>query len=248
VKAVIRNCAHGGTSILSIGYDAQGGPLWIEKSSATPEGIRDLVRERDGLDWYASFVSYLSRPELDRPTAQYARLRSQFFAGRSGTHRDGLLGNAPLISSAIAHYAAIWGEWAKTAVDIEKAPVHGDLSVDNVIVGDRGIVFLDWEHFHMNALPVGFDACYLLFESLWYEARHRLGHISDEAILFVRQSLGILRDRGCLSRIFYMAPLEMTLKIMNEKKTVWGNQFRKFPILGWPREIVARIDRSIDRR
>lgn len=245
MKAIIRNCAHGGTSVFSVVYDAKERPAWIEKSSENKAGVQDLLREYEGLIWYANNVSHAPRPELLRPTENYAILRSDYVVGKTGRHKSGLLGNASLISSAIMHYVTVWGSWSKNAKDLERAPMHGDLSVDNILMHDNQTVFIDWEHFHVSALPIGFDICYLLLESLWYESRMQHGHISNAAIDFIQRSIRLLRKGGCLSNNLLRTPLRSTLYTLIERKELWGKQIHKFPVLQSPPDWIEIVDQRI---
>lgn len=245
MKAIIRNCAHGGTSVISVVYDKKGSPAWVAKSSENKAGIKDILQEHEGFQWYANHVSYAPQAEISRQTENYILLQSDYVFGKSGKHNYGLLRNSSLIISAIMHYIAVWGSWSKNAQNLESAPMHGDLSVDNIILNDKGTIFIDWEHFHVSALPIGFDICYLLLESLWYESRTRHGHISNEAIYFIQHCIRLLSKEGCLSKRFMAKPFRSTLDTFIERSELWGNQIYKFPVLKSPIDCIDIIDQRI---
>jgi len=65
------------------------------------------------------------------------------------------------------HSRVILDEWAAAQVldDLPSIPQHGDFTVNNLGVSDKGLVVFDWEDYGKVGLP-GFDVCMLIASDL----------------------------------------------------------------------------------
>lgn len=246
-KFVLRNCVHGSDLVLMQIEDENRKPLEILKSSSTPDGIKNLVSEKAGLDWYLKNQTGIDASEFQfQQTGRYARLRMPYLDGKKYTFHHGLLKNRNAIAQVIRHYVQVWG---KDSTPGKLAPLHGDLSIDNVLfLKDGAPVLLDWEHFSLSAAPIGFDALYLLFESLWFDHPETVT-LSSSAREFVKEQIQFLKTNRCLDEVFGKTPLQSICHFMDQNAALWGEQFiqfrGKFPILRWSQEAREQIDRQL---
>ena len=238
MKRLIRNGSHGSGVCLFEELDANGKVTAILKSAANATGVENLRREVAGVQWYNRRTPHTIRLTVlsDRP--QYMRFRLGFVRGRKANLWNGYRANREVIQSIVEHYCSVWSFGADGM-----GALHGDLSVDNVLFVAGHPFVLDWEHFQENAAPAGFDALFLLFESLWFDKKG-LRNVcrNSESIAGM---LRMLRQRQCLDSSFSQAPLEMTIRFARNNPSYWGGQVEKLPILLFDDDEVARIDRAI---
>ena len=243
-KAVIRNCLHGSEIVVYRKLDDSGRCLSLVKSSTGAEGIRNLTAERDGYRWYNEALAAPVSVLTSGCGKSYFRLEVEFLPGRKPDYLQGLLANAEAIALGIRHYCEVWGpRQART----ERACVHGDISLDNLIISGERVRLIDWEHFTRDALPVGFDGHYLLFESLWFEIED-MRDPAPAALALIRRGIATLRDAGCLHPSYADAPLRRTVEAIHSRPDIWGEQLQrchKLPILKWSSQRIAELDRRI---
>ena len=157
MKHLIRTSSHG--NHVSVIDDLSNG--LIIKASSTKEGIRRLIKEKEGLSWYGEC---LGEKESDRLSGSYdlpdyMRLHIKKFSGKKISYKRGFLKNTEALEHVIDHYIATWPQEKTTLV-------HGDLTLDNVIFTPQGVRFFDWEHFTGTVYPWGFDILYCLLSGL----------------------------------------------------------------------------------
>lgn len=238
---LIRNCSHGSEIATYLKTDNLTGRSII-KSSSTSNGIKDLKNELEGWQWYQQ----KRYPELTNQLCNviqnkksYLKIDIKYIDGRKGYYIKGLLYNDILIQMAIKHYCDIWAYSSKSNV-----PLHGDLSLDNIIYGPDGLHIIDWEHFSADGAPWGFDAIYLLLESLWFGMRERKS-LSKKEIEVLLLNIGFLQKQGPLPE----HPLRFLRNFLQNNPDKWGKQLinfpNKFPILKFSDEQVVMIDRLI---
>ena len=46
-------------------------------------------------------------------------------------------------------------------------PIHGDLTLSNIIFSDEDAIFIDWEHFSDEGFCWGFDIAYLVLSAIY---------------------------------------------------------------------------------
>jgi len=243
VKALLRNCQHGGGVVLVEKPDG----VFIKSSSST-KGIRALRTEMDGYKWY---LPHAMRP----PRVSSRAVEETYFAfvidrvnGFKPDYRNGLLRNSDAVARTIRHYADVWTKSGQAGE--ERACSHGDLSLDNVIIREDAPFFLDWEHFTPDHFPVGFDAVYLLYECLWFELAGEIRPRPD-AWIFIRSQLDALRASGCLHTSFNQGPLERLLGLIRASPSPWGSLERckkKLPPVRWTIEDARSLDIALAGR
>lgn len=154
MKYLLRSSSHGnGVAVID---DVSRG--MIVKTARDEAGMRRLNAEREGLDWYAGRAdAQASRYAFFSPA--YARLDIAKFSGDQPSYKSSFSRNVPALEAAIDHYLEIWPR-------SEYGPVHGDLTLDNVILTAGGARFFDWEHFSHTPHLWGFDILYCLLSAL----------------------------------------------------------------------------------
>jgi hypothetical protein len=254
MKAVLRNCVHGGDIVLVRELDSRGRVSAFVKSSTFPAGIENLRREYEGFRWYvgASGTSAI-QIEMLRNDRSYVALRSKYIEGTRVDYRAGLLRYREEIGKVVEHYCHVWRPAYAGAEDL--GPLHGDLSLDNVVFRADRPVLLDWEHFSRNASPRGFDAVYLMLESLWFESRSR-AFFSQESIRWIVAQLRTMQERSCLSPHLVPnqasgGPTQNVRAFMNQRADLWGSQLarhrNKFPVLLWSDEEARDLDAQMSK-
>ena len=243
-KAVIRNSSRGSGILVGEQLDDCGRARSIFKASSTPAGMRSLKAELAGYSWYNRIRSRkitVSGKDL----GGHYRLEIEHLPGTTPPALEGFLPNREVIARALDHYREVWGAYGRTG---PLAPVHGDLSLDNILLDGASVSFIDWEHFREDALPHGFDAVYLLFEPLRHEAEKR-GAPEPESLRLIARHLSHLREDGCLNAAFHETPLRALLDMIESHRALWEGAARelhnKLPVLRWSSDEVRRIDDAI---
>lgn len=244
---LIRNCSHESLSATYLVTGSAGKKLI--KASDAPLGIISLKRELQGWGWY----SRLRYPQRDTPVcsvlqqnAEYLRIEIEFINGKKNDFRKGLIGNAGLLKRVMFHYCDIWPSSVNGY-----SVLHGDLSVDNIIYNAQGIHIIDWEYFNPEGAPWGFDAAYLLFETLYFGMRRRK-YPSQREIDIIADNLNILNSRGQLAPEFMMCPLKTVKSFIASSFKNWGEDLLmapgKLPVVLFTDEQVSLIDQAVAGR
>ena len=243
-KAIIRNSSDGSGILVGEDRDGHGHCRSIFKASSLPAGIRKLKTELAGYGWYNQARNrkiVVSGTDL----GGYFRLEIERLPGTTPPYLDVFLPNREAISRALAHYCEIWGAQRRTGL---LAPVHGDLTLDKIILDGDSVAFIDWEHFRADALPIGFDAAYLLFESLHREVEKH-GAPDQESLRLIAGQLARLRRTGCLDPAFQKDPLHFLLDAIQSHRDIWEGTVceleNKLPMLRWSAAEVRRIDAAV---
>ena len=236
---LLRNCSHG--SEIATYLVSNWKPVKIMKVSSTTNGILDLKSEITGWNWYQE-IRY---PSMETPICKvvmekhnYLKIDIDYIEGRQGDYRKGLIYNEDVIKKVIVHYSDIW-----PVSQNGMTPLHGDFSLENIIINDNGINIFDWEHFAFDAAPWGFDPIYLLFETLWFnfEGKKRL---NKKEIQIVSRCIQSLESRH-LSKDIADHPLSFLISFIYDNKHLWRTQVNKLPVLRFTQEQVCFIDETI---
>lgn len=242
MKALIRNCSHESEIYLVEELGKAGDPEAIYKSSSFENGIRNLRNELEGVQWYNQQVDHPIAISVAQETENYLAIKFGFLQGTKALYKEGYFKNRERIELIVEHYCKVWGE-AQSSGD-GFYPLHGDLSLDNVLFCGKIPIFLDWEHFSHGVAPLGFDALYLLFESLWFESKN--GKPGSQSISHLSGMIQILREKKCLDEKFCKNPLVEVVKFIKSHLSLWGDQLSKFegklPVLFFTEESVKCID------
>ena len=168
-QILINNCPHGNE--VATYYFEENQKKNIIKASTGQGGIAKLKNEVEGWNWYQSKRYPGSNKNICNiiiSKSNYIKISIHYIEGHKNEYTGGIRKNSPLIIKIIEQYCQIWQGCSEN-----KYPLHGDLSIDNVIVNEDGVHIIDWEHFSLNGAPFGFDAYNLLFEQLLFSMRER---------------------------------------------------------------------------
>ena len=223
IRILVRNCAHGSSTYLIEVLDQAGSLRSIRKSSTAAGGRADLRREVTGVRWYNERCGSRLVLTVERDESNYVAIRYDALIGTKASYRLGYFRNRTAIAAIIAHYCDIWG----TGGDGARVALHGDLSLDNVIFVGREPVILDWEHFDVEAAPLGFDALYLMFECLWFEQR-RIG-LRRQSMAHIATMIDVLRSQGCIDATLIDSPLRSIVEFIRSHSHLWAPQLVEFP-------------------
>lgn len=220
---LIRNCSHG--SKIATYLVSKNHASYYLKVSTEVDGIDDLKREHSGWQWYLKkkYIDYRDICSIDIRSDSYARLVVKVFEGETAKTSKGLSGNFSNIKRIVDHYCSIWGMFDS------HGPMHGDLSLDNILVTESDVIFIDWEHFRSSSAPWGFDILYLLFETLWFSF-HNPKVNNDYEMGFLLKLLDYLNNQGSLPVQFRVSPLMSLINFIKENIHLWGKQVIEFPM------------------
>lgn len=239
---LLRNCSHGSeiaTYLVSNLYSEEK----IIKVATTPTGVKNLESEVNGWNWYQGVRYPCNIAPLCKATQKrgnYFKIEIEFIQGIKADYRKGLVKNSDSVKKAIEHYCHFWPYYPNAL-----SPLHGDLSIDNIIYNSNGVHIIDWEHFSLSAAPWGFDALYLLFETLWFSMRERKLPTERE-INIIGCNLKILNIKNRIDPQKIKYPLRFVINFIKNNSKLWGNQLsvfpNKLPIINFTAEQVSKID------
>ncbi len=236
---------HGGEAYMVEEVDQSGNVLSIWKTSSSPEGVKNLHQEIEGIHWYNSQNKNNIEVAVEKETLHYISLKYKFISGEKAVFQNGYWLNRKWISLAIEHYCEVW-KWSSENND-GLYPLHGDFSLDNIIFIDDGPVILDWEHFSMNVAPLGFDGLYLMFEALWFETGNK--NPKPQTLAHLASMISLMRNRNCLDNRYKANPLSQIIQFILKHSSLWGTQLKqyrnKLPILLFKENVVENIDKEI---
>jgi hypothetical protein len=227
-------------------YDGHGVLSRIIKSSSQLMGINNIQAEIRGLDWYSDISGAVIKYDSFAFENRYINLSIEAVEGLIDTSRTPSYTNyIEYIPKVIRHYCDIWGQCTSDS----QYPLHGDMSlVGNILFQDSySPVLIDWEHFHEDAAPLGFDALYCMFELVQFEI------INDERLLdsnldHLLRMIVILIENGCVDQSLLESPLRAIINFMHTNCHLWGEQYTKFPVLLFTDENVLYIDAYLNDR
>jgi len=246
MKELIRNFSHGSEIATFIEKDKWGINSKVIKVSYSLNGISNITNEKRGWDWYSErneaminmILGYINEPEKE-----YARIELKYIEGIKPDYRKGLLKNIDPLKKIFDHYFMIWPN------NQEYYPIHGDLSLDNVILYNDQVLIYDWEHFSSDAGPWGFDVFYLAFESLWFEAKR--SRLNEKKLFVLADLIENIYNNGLLTWQQRQAPLRTTINFIQDNLFLWGTQIdlfpQKLPILSFTDSEIDYIDKHILR-
>lgn len=235
MKALSRNCSHHSSIFVVQDYDEA-----IYKSSSLSNGIKNLENEVNGYNWYNGLRLEEINVSVRLKTDFYMKIRIEHIDAITPNIAVGYLKNTTYIELAIKHYVSIWGQLPG---DLHTFPIHGDYSIEgNILFKGSSVFVIDWEHFSKQGGALGFDAMYLLFETLWLDGSNKKSILSH-----IIRMIKLLKNNNCLDLIFLNNPLAGTILFMQNNQHIWGDQFQKMPIVQYSKIDVAVIDDQINK-
>ena len=242
---LLRNCLHGGNAYF---LEVDDSEFTFIKSSSDKSAIKDLANEYRGWNWYSEKLGDNSEKLaiLEKITASYARLRIRKFVGNKLSISYGLKGKENELNAVSDHYIKTWGPPSD-----QKFPIHGDLSLDNIIFDNKNVRIIDWEHFKTDCAPWGFDLLYFFFETYWFGTQKFFFNktFNLELLSYCFKYL-IVKHKVASS--YLLNPLETVIGFINEHKSLWGKQLveypDKLPILLFSDQDIHFIDGYLNSR
>ena len=237
---LIRNCLH--SNAVATFYFEKNQEKSIIKASSCQIGIEQIKQEVNGWKWYQSkrYPNSKTNPcNIIKRNENYIKIKIQYIEGRKEKYSKGIQKNSVLINNIIKHYCNIWQGYKEN-----KFPLHGDLSIDNVITNKDGIHIIDWEHFSPTAAPFGVDAYNLLFEQLWFSMKGRKRPRGREFDILL-ENIRLIRSSSTESQFFCDQPLSSFQKFVKSNAIFWKNQIHRLPTLHFNKEQVREIDKTI---
>lgn len=234
---------HGSEIATYLATDELGGRR-IVKTSTTSSGIKNLCNEVKGWRWYQSLRYPLNESIcwIAQRRNKYLQIHIKYIDGIKPVYQDGIERNADAIRKIVQHYCDIWPSSS------DSSPMHGDLSLDNIIINSDGVHIIDWEHFTTDAAPWAFDIMYLLFESLYFGMRNRNKPTGKE-IQIICKHIKTMTDHHHLYSDMLKAPLRFIREFISAHHHLWGEQLSSFqmklPIIAFSFEQVTMIDEMI---
>lgn len=240
---LLKNCTHGSEIATFLVSNVREGKKII-KASSTPAGIKNVESEVEGWNWYQK-IRYPDREtqlcKITRRKDNYIKIEIEYFEGTKPDVTKGLIKNADIIRTLIENYCCIW-----PYNQSDLAPLHGDLSIDNIICNSEGIHIIDWEHFYPRGAPWGFDALNALFEVLWFGMRKRKQPTQGEINIIV-ENINKLNINNRLDTELLERPLGFMQDFINFNSGLWAGQLAKMPVLNFTSAQVDIIDSLISR-
>jgi len=245
---LIRNCSHG-SEIATYRVCGNGSVSHLVKAAATPAGIKDLQCEIEGWKWYGALRYPENRKglcQIVRQTENYLKIKIAFINGRKPNYTNGLRKNCEVVNKVIEQYCTLW-PYNEQGLSV----LHGDLSLDNIICNQDGIHIVDWEHFRPRGAPWGFDAMYLLFETLYFGMKNRAYPFRGETE-FIGAQISALNAVQPLDSSALEQPLKFLRSFIAANASLWNEQLKvfpkKLPILLFTDEQTVAIDRMVSAK
>lgn len=241
---LIRNCSHG--SEFCTYMDIENNK--VIKAAYTYLGINSLKKEYNGFNWYQLLIGLKNNIcNIVLEKEQYIRISTELFPLKKNDYNYGLEYNAQLVERVIKHYCKIWNKHRSK----NKVPLHGDLSIDNILYDANNIIIIDWEHFKLDAVPRGFDGLYFLFETLWFGMQKRNNfNISDNELTILKRNIIELKTNNQFDEIFNENILKNIKEFMLNNLDLWdiGNNkpVVKFPVLFFTEQQINNIDGKLN--
>ena len=241
---LLRNFTH--HSSISLLYCEYNNINFFRKVSFSEEGRKCICREKLGYYWY-----YESLPSNDF-TVPLVFIDQDEFTLLDIPAIDMSPPNTSLnicqledfIRRAISHYCSVWLRNNPSSTTL--FPLHGDFSLDgNILFDDDRVFVIDWEHFHDECAPLGFDVLYMLFELLIIKYKHSLP--DNNSITTISRCISFAKHLGVIDPNSFNSSsiLSSFLDCQKSMAKYWGPQYRKLPTSGFSQSQVSFINHSL---
>jgi hypothetical protein len=213
---IIRNTSHGNNiSVVNL-YNSK----IIRKIAFDSYSRFYLLNERDGLTWYGKL--FKNKPIFIKDFYKgenITKIDLNFIKGTTVNYIAPLRKTKFYIMNSIDHYLQRWP-------NSKYAPIHGDLTLSNIIFTNKKPIFIDWEHFSRDDFWWGFDIAYLLLSSIILPDRNKCNFNSEDIKIFSSLWKKII-SKG-LNKELSTRPLSYFRKIFTENQK-WERIVKKSP-------------------
>ena len=191
----------------------------FRKFANSKESVSLLQREYDGIKWYSTNQTLASK----LPSKLSLQLNGHLLDipeinGNQVSYEASLSYTKPFVLKAIEHYTLVWPRE-------EKAPVHGDLTMDNILFNDKEVNFFDWEHFSFKGEIWGFDIVYLALSAILLNNLKK--NVIENKEIHIIEIWKKLQKVGVNSS-FLAQPLKTIIEIYTTNRE-WNNIITKSP-------------------
>lgn len=242
IKSVYRHGSE--TFLLEIKDDKNLKLKNIIKASTSKNGIKSIISECKGIDWYNNQSLIKIEYNLEKKIENYYRINikanNNFF---NINHNKEYSEIQNYLDLTINHYIKIWHDYR----DQEYAIFHGDLSlVGNVMFNrDNEVLIVDWEQFDDSMkMPTGLDIIIMLMENIYYEEL-KFKKIKKNVKEHFVNSVHNLDHAKLLSPLLSHNTTSKALDFINSNLDIWKGQHFKLPALKLSRNTIREIDNAI---
>jgi hypothetical protein len=199
---------------------------FYRKSSYSSEGIRELKNELAGYHWYLDRAHPNLSVSSNFDKDGYISITIPNFEARPCDHATAIDKAFKYASRAINCYKDVWLESYNKPNLLY--PVHGDFSLEGNILFSRSDVYIiDWEHFHPEIAPLGFDILFMIFELLKMEFKNTLP--TAEKLYLAKKLIMFGDKKGVISATYQNNYFSSFLAKQDDIKFIWKDQYHKLP-------------------
>lgn len=199
----------------------------VTKSSYSDDGIVRLKNEYVGYNWYFNQKKISNNTKLkkmENPNGLYFRLHVNVFSGATGKYYKNISYNRELILRVIDAYIEAW-----PLPKSDLSAIHGDLSLGNIIFNNDILSIIDWEHFHLDVAPWGFDLVNLLYESIFFTLNG--GDVLKERDCQVFKEIRNIISDMLSPETDFKCTLKDLTSFVDDNNFIWGRLVNKLPIM-----------------
>ena len=213
--------------------------IYIVKSTFDKDSFFELEKEYNGYLWYSEFRPiFLQLKKIDN--FDYMQLKIEYLDGKKANYKNGLSKNYNRILLVINHYNKIT---KRNYALSSQYPLHGDLSLDNVIFNKNQVFLIDWQYFTNTETCSGFDILNLIYEQLYFELNNNIFKLNKKTLNNLVNLLNFVFDNSMVDQYFKDDPLQKIRKYINDNnKIIWNNQAYKLPVTKFNNKQVGFID------
>ena len=222
MSEILRHTSHGNNisviSLKSLGI--------IRKIAFSNYSKFYILKEKNGLYWYQNLINeeLIFIKEFVN-LKDYAKLDINFLDGFTINYIAPLRKTYFYINQCVDHYVKYWPKR-------QFVPIHGDLTLSNVIFNNKDPICIDWEHFSDEQFDWGFDIAYLLLSSIILPDRNKQD-LNPKDILIFSKLWKKIANLG-LNKVIIERPISYFKKIFttnkNWEKIICDSPYKLFPL------------------
>lgn len=199
---------------------------FYQKSSYSPEGIREIKNELSGYKWYLERAHPNLSVKLNCDNDGYANITIPNF---KALPCDQLTITNRAFKNAVRVINCYKDIWLKNDNKQNVLyPVHGDFSLEgNILFSASDVYIIDWEHFHLNTAPLGFDILFMVFELLKMEFKNALP--PKKKLSLIKKLIMYAVSIGVISSSYQDNYFTSFLDMQDDINFIWKNQYHKLP-------------------